>query len=311
MQDWYNQDHLAHIKRQRRRILTSAILLSVIVHFFSYLNLDWLALRYQTGLKQAQQEPVKVKIVSKPNTKTVSDLEKTKIVETPLTKTERPENPKFSSFQDHKTERETRVDVKRIEQGKNAGEKGRGTDPKLAQKNLATTKPMNTSQSLTSPSGRVSISRDKDVNQPRKAYQNLLPSSKDLSGLADSGFQQQLNEDIDLSDRIDINTSEYRYMGYMTGMRKAIELVWIYPNEAAQRGMQGEVTVEFVIAKSGRVSRIKVLKSSGYRILDDGIVEALKLASPFSPLPDGFGKEKILITGSFNYILSPYVAGAH
>ncbi len=94
-------------------------------------------------------------------------------------------------------------------------------------------------------------------------------------------------------------------------MRKAIELVWNYPSEAAQRGMEGEVTVEFVIAKSGSVSRIKVLKSSGYKILDDAIVEALRLASPFAPLPDGFGKQKMLITGSFRYILSPYVAGAH
>jgi len=63
--------------------------------------------------------------------------------------------------------------------------------------------------------------------------------------------------------------------------------------------------------KDGHTRRLRVVKSSGYKILDDAIVEAIKLASPFSPLPDGFGKDKIVITGMFRYILSSQLAGAH
>src|SRR5690606_28888437 len=100
-------------------------------------------------------------------------------------------------------------------------------------------------------------------------------------------------------------------MGYMTTMRKSIELVWNYPIEAARRGMQGEVGLEFLIHKNGDVRRIRVIKSSGYKILDDAIVEAIRLAAPFSPLPDGFGKDKLVITGVFRYILSSFLAGAH
>ena len=142
------------------------------------------------------------------------------------------------------------------------------------------------------------------------AYQRLLPEEKELQSQVDVGYQQHLDEAIDLGDRIDMNTSEFRYVGYFTAMRKSIELVWVYPAEAARSGMQGEVRVEFVIHKDGHVSRIRVLRSSGYRVLDEAIVEALKLASPFSPLPEGFGKDKIAVTGSFRYQLVSYLAGA-
>lgn len=107
-------------------------------------------------------------------------------------------------------------------------------------------------------------------------------------------------------DRLDLDTKEYRYMGYFSSMRKSIELVWVYPAEASRRGIQGTVTVEFTIEKSGASKSIKVLRSSGSESLDNAIVEAIRDAQPFAPLPDGFGKEKLTITGNFNYVLTGY-----
>ena len=131
----------------------------------------------------------------------------------------------------------------------------------------------------------------------------------DLPGQLNAGFQDYIDDKIQNGDRIDINTTEYRYIGYFTNMRKAIELVWNYPLEAARKGLSGEVGLEFAINKDGRTSHIRVIKSSGYEILDKAIIEAIKLASPFSPLPDGFKKQKIVVTGSFRYILNAY--GSH
>ncbi len=298
------RDHIPLDDRtSSKRILWIAFLISLALHVFSVIHLDWIQLRYGSLLRQQRNPPtpVAVKIVNKAD----PDAERNKIVDVPQVATEKPDQAKYSSYQDHKTDRETKVESKLQQRGKSAGDKGTASDPKMAQKS-----PPRALPSLSMTSGTLAIGAH-PKNQERKNYKKLLPNQKDLSGLANAGYIEHLKDNIDLGDRIDLNTTEYRYMGYMTGLRKAIELVWTYPSEAAQRGMQGEVVVEFVIAKTGVVSRIKVIRSSGYKLLDDNIVQALKLASPFSPLPDSFGKEKMMITGAFTYVLSPYVAGAH
>jgi protein TonB len=138
----------------------------------------------------------------------------------------------------------------------------------------------------------------------------MLPSKmQDLAGQVDAGYQDYVDDKVDEGDRIDINTTEYRYIGYFTSMRKSIELVWIYPDDAVRRGMQGETVLEFAIDKTGRVSRIRIVKSSGYEILDKNMVATLRMASPFSPLPVGWKKSRIIVTGSFRYVLSAY--GTH
>src|SRR5690606_7779634 len=107
--------------------------------------------------------------------------------------------------------------------------------------------------------------------QQKKEFEKFLPNAKDLARYMDAGYQEYLDDNLAMADRIDINTTEYRYIGYFTNMRKAIELVWNYPMDAARRGMQGEVGIEFIINKDGSTGRIRVIRSSGYKILDDAI----------------------------------------
>jgi len=59
-----------------------------------------------------------------------------------------------------------------------------------------------------------------------------------------------------------------------------------------------------VIEKDGRVSRVRIVQSSGYTSLDENMVKTIKLASPFAPLPKTWGKERLVVTGSFHYILT-------
>jgi protein TonB len=121
------------------------------------------------------------------------------------------------------------------------------------------------------------------------------------------GHQDNIDDDsIAIGDKIDINTTEYRYLGYFTSMRKSIELVWVYPSEAASRGLHGNVNLEFTIQKNGSVSNIKVVQSSGFKILDDAVIEAIRLASPFAPLPASFDQERKVVTGTFRYVLTSF-----
>jgi protein TonB len=58
-----------------------------------------------------------------------------------------------------------------------------------------------------------------------------------------------------------------------------------YPDTARREGWMGKVTVSFVIAYNGYAKDIKVLQSSGFRILDKSAKEAVSRSSPFPHPP--------------------------
>ena len=304
----YDPDRPAgDLQKHGIRVLTIMVAASLLLHLGSFVNLSYFAGKRRVALPQNNK--IKIRVVQKkpdPEKKSQKDL-----VEVPQEKTEKPKDSKFKSFQDHKTEKETRI-ADRVPRtpGADAGQAGKRAAQKRKQQQKPA--PQKTAEKPKTP--KLKIQSDIGslaVEKKKKEYRKLIPSSKELSSILNAGYQEYLDEEIAISDRIDINTSEYRYMGYFSSMRKSIELVWNYPVHAARRGMQGEVGLEFMIHKDGSTSRVRVIRSSGYKILDDAIVEAIQLASPFSPLPEGFGKERLLVTGSFRYILSSFLAGAH
>lgn len=299
------------LQRQSRKVILAALIVSGLVHLLSYVRLSHHRYDPKVTIQQSQQ-PVKIRIVQQPKKAEQKTAEATKILETPQQETEKPKDATHVGNVNHSTEKETKVKPMPRQKALDPGQKGnplakqKSPPPPQAKKPDAT----EVKKAISAKTGSVSIVDKKAEKQPRNAYESLLPSSiNDLYGQVNAGYQDYIDEDVDIGDRIDINTSEYRFIGYFTNMRKAIELVWNYPIEASQRGMQGEVGLEFAINKDGTTSRIKVLKSSGYDVLDRAIVDAIRLASPFSPLPTGFGKNKIVVTGSFRYVLSAY--GSH
>ena len=151
------------------------------------------------------------------------------------------------------------------------------------------------------PQKSIAAPRPAARKRPNLTYAQFLQESQ--HSLVTSGYQDFIPDDLASGGAIDISTSEYRYIGYFSGLRKAIELAWNYPVQAAQRGQQGVVHLRFAIAADGTASQIKVTQSSGHRWLDVAIVDAIRLAAPFSPLPRGFKREQLTITGSFHYIL--------
>ncbi len=49
--------------------------------------------------------------------------------------------------------------------------------------------------------------------------------------------------------------------------------------------MEGNVIVTFVVRLDGNVKNIFIKKSSGYSILDNNVIKAVKKAAPFPPPP--------------------------
>jgi protein TonB len=303
----------ARLQRQSRLIIIAAFVVSALFHLLSYIKLSGYRQPPRSTI-QTNNSPIKVRITQKPKEQVVPEPDAVtgeKILEVPQLETQKPVDASHLGNVNHSTEKETRVEVKKQQKALDPGQQGNpealAKAPPPQKKQEATPKEKTP---ILGKTGNVVIGKSTNEKEPRNAYESLLPSSiNDLYGQVNAGYQDHLNDDLAIGDRIDINTTEYRFIGYFTNMRKAIELVWNYPSEASMRGMQGEVGLEFAINKDGTAGRIRVLKSSGYDVLDRAIVEAIKLASPFSPLPNGFKKNKLVVTGSFRYILSAY--GSH
>jgi protein TonB len=275
------------------------LLISFLIHLSSYISIPpYQGFRERPSENgQTKIDPVKINIVEKKS----PDPER-RVVETVMPETEAPQKPTALGAQDHKTNREMKIKKEEIKSVPAANAGPKGSPENSVQKEGALTPAGATQKTQISISGTVPVP---SVAKPRNAYENLLNSSMAaMQGQIDAGYQEYVDEKATEGDHIDLNTQEYRYVGYFTTLRKSIELVWNYPLSAVRKGLQGTVNLEFTIHENGEVTQIKVLKTSGYQILDKAIVDAIKLASPFAPLPAGFGKKKLVITGAFNYVLS-------
>lgn len=81
---------------------------------------------------------------------------------------------------------------------------------------------------------------------------------------------------------------------YLGAARVKIERAKRYPLEALRKNLEGKVVLSFQINREGEVSGIKLVQSSGYRVLDEEGMATLRRASPFPSLRQ-IGKENLLI----------------
>jgi len=99
-----------------------------------------------------------------------------------------------------------------------------------------------------------------------------------------------------------LNAPEVQYISYFASIKRKIELVWQYPYEAAVAGIQGELTLDFVIARSGALNSVELVRSSGSKILDDEAIRSLRVAAPFDPIPVDYKIDRLQIRGRFVYV---------
>ncbi|MBC7533656.1 MAG: energy transducer TonB [Oligoflexus sp.] len=313
----------------------AAILVSLLLHIISITELPNHGRNplLPTPKTTEKHEDVKVNIVKKKKVETKKAKDPDRILETPLTETKAPTVASRLGAQDHIAEVEKKIssllprpkaadpgqlgrDIKPQKAGRPSPEAAQDqTKPENLKPMMMTPKKSLTVEaqrqkmpSITAPDGTVIVPSQEKM-KPRTKYEALMPNSKEMNNQVAAGYQDFVEEEVETGDKIDMNTTNFRFIGYFTSIRKAFELVWVYPAEAVRRGLQGEVHVEFTIAKDGKVTRIKVVETSGHKILDDAVVEGLKLASPFGPLPPGYTKEHLTIVGSFRYVLSNYASG--
>lgn len=74
--------------------------------------------------------------------------------------------------------------------------------------------------------------------------------------------------------------------GLFTGqVRQRIARARHYPRIARRRGMEGQPVIDFTLDKRGRLTKVDLAQTSGYRLLDRAALEAVHNGAPYPEIP--------------------------
>jgi protein TonB len=92
---------------------------------------------------------------------------------------------------------------------------------------------------------------------------------------------------------VSARTQEFKYANYMSEWVRKVERVGNlnYPDEARRSGISGKLMLDVALNADGTVREIRVIRPSGYPVLDEAAVRIVNLAAPYLPFPPEIRKE--------------------
>lgn len=97
-------------------------------------------------------------------------------------------------------------------------------------------------------------------------------------------------------EKIDIPEPDNEAMlRYQDMVKQKIESRRRYPSWARRQNMQGVSHIVFKLLPDGSASDLRLIKSSGFSILDNEALSTVGRAAPFDPMPPGFSRGYITI----------------
>jgi len=102
---------------------------------------------------------------------------------------------------------------------------------------------------------------------------------------------------------ISLDSREEHFVEYLARLKRRIQRLWEYPEEAVKHGISGELLILFTLNRAGSLTYIRLAQSSGYPVLDEEALRAVKVSAPFDPFLAQMGDEPLNISASFYYDL--------
>ena len=100
---------------------------------------------------------------------------------------------------------------------------------------------------------------------------------------------------------ISLDTQDRRYVSYARAVKEKIMQQWKYPPEARLNLMEGKLSLVFSLNRNGRMDRITIVNSSGFPLLDEEAVRAVRTSAPYPAFPDHIAVGRLNIEASFDY----------
>ncbi len=163
---------------------------------------------------------------------------------------------------------------------------------------------------------RIAVSQDAEERpEPdRPDSQEMLRRSLEIASL-EARFEMQRQEyarNPKILRLTSASTRKTRDAWYLEAWRRKVEMVGNlnYPEEARRNRIYGSLRLMVSLLPDGHVKEVRVLESSGHRVLDDAAIRIVRLAQPFAPFPKEMREEvdiiEIIRTWKFARTLSSF-----
>jgi len=93
-----------------------------------------------------------------------------------------------------------------------------------------------------------------------------------------------------------INAGKFPYLWYLTVIKTKLSNAWVPPSEYIIPKEKAYVTVCFTINKNGIISDMKIKHSSGMKLLDNSVLNAVELAGTLPTLPSEWKEEYLNVS---------------
>lgn len=97
-----------------------------------------------------------------------------------------------------------------------------------------------------------------------------------------------------------LNTVDPRYIAYFRKVYQRVQPLWRFPKGLERLMEQGDVIVRFTISADGDLLLSEIVRSSGYERFDENVLDAIREAAPFDPIPPDLG-ERLVVLAPFEF----------
>ena len=145
--------------------------------------------------------------------------------------------------------------------------------------------------------------KQKKTEPPQKLpdLETLTQISPQAMAQIESDWRQKYRKDIERGDTVWMDTQQDLLISFMRRFRNNIYGVWNYPESARRQNQQGSCLLRITVDRDGNVTDVILMESSGYRVLDDEAMRAVRQGATYGPLPRAYPNEYLHIMGLFNY----------
>ena len=134
----------------------------------------------------------------------------------------------------------------------------------------------------------------------RPPVENLDTAERPDADLTETPEEETPAPD-DSQDTISLDTKDKRYITYAAAIKERISAHWIYPEEAKENLIEGQLTVLFSLNRQGQLADITYLSGSGFAILDEEAARAIRSAAPFPSFPTHITVNRLNVKATFDY----------
>jgi len=134
---------------------------------------------------------------------------------------------------------------------------------------------------------KKTISSSANVEETPSKPSTSIPS-KPITKEGEKHYNAKANLNLNIKQFVKKEESVYQYLSWLIRyLNKQARERDLYPKEAKKLGIKGEVVVRVTINKNGTIDRssLKVIQSSGYKILDESAPRIILELSPFKKPP--------------------------